>query len=215
MNLVYIYFWRAEKNMGELRDAAFASFWGRAAIETKQIWTWVCSCSIIYCVDCFILSLVEGREYLLFFFFFLEFCILFLLSFLFRFLIFSTVVCPSLSWYWKCFWNVLYFHSCGIVGIMMVVIKPAHLCFAVYGSVCRMWAFARHSEKRRTPCEVTRMLRSLLIEHLGCSLLKKKRKKKGPLNITACRALMVLQNVKNSPSLGLSTIGIFPLLDGK
>lgn len=39
MNLVYIYFLRAKKNMGELRDAAFASCWGSAAMETKQIWT--------------------------------------------------------------------------------------------------------------------------------------------------------------------------------
>lgn len=30
---------KEEENMGELRDAAFASCWGSAAMETKQIWT--------------------------------------------------------------------------------------------------------------------------------------------------------------------------------
>lgn len=47
-------FFKSKDNMGELRDTAFASGWGGAAMETKQIWTGVCSCSIIYCVDCFI-----------------------------------------------------------------------------------------------------------------------------------------------------------------
>lgn len=37
-------FFKSKENMGEHRDAA---------METKQIWTWVCSCSIIYCVDYF------------------------------------------------------------------------------------------------------------------------------------------------------------------
>lgn len=47
-------FFKSIENMGELRDAAFASCQGSATMETKQIWTRVCSCSIIYCVDCFI-----------------------------------------------------------------------------------------------------------------------------------------------------------------
>lgn len=32
-------FFKSKENMGELRDAAFASCWGSAAMETKQIWT--------------------------------------------------------------------------------------------------------------------------------------------------------------------------------
>lgn len=32
-------FFKSNENMGELRDAAFASCWGSAAMETKQIWT--------------------------------------------------------------------------------------------------------------------------------------------------------------------------------
>lgn len=110
MNLVYIYFLRAKKeeeNMGELRDAAFASCWGSAAMETKQIWTWVCSCSIIYCVDCFIFKSGWGQGISIFFSNSLKFLftVLFNVFFFFFFLIFSTVICPSLSWYWKCFWT--------------------------------------------------------------------------------------------------------------
>lgn len=43
---------------------------------------------------------------------------------------------------------VLYFHSCGIVGIMMVMIKLAHLC--CLWIVCWMWAlgFVWHSEEK-------------------------------------------------------------------
>lgn len=47
-------FFMGKEIMGELGDAAFASSWGSAAMETKQIWTCVFSCFIIYCVDCFI-----------------------------------------------------------------------------------------------------------------------------------------------------------------
>lgn len=32
-------FSKSKENMGELRDAAYASGWGDAAMETKQIWT--------------------------------------------------------------------------------------------------------------------------------------------------------------------------------
>lgn len=46
------------------------------------------------------------------------------------------------------FLDVLYFHSCGIVGIMMVVIKLAHLC--CLWIVCWMWAlgFVQRSEEK-------------------------------------------------------------------
>lgn len=38
-NLVNIYFLKSKANMGEREDAAFASCWRSAAMETKQIWT--------------------------------------------------------------------------------------------------------------------------------------------------------------------------------
>ena len=46
------------------------------------------------------------------------------------------------------FLDVLYFHSCGIVGIMMVMVKLAHL-FAVYELYveCELWVFIWHSEE--------------------------------------------------------------------
>lgn len=64
---IHLFFKSKKNNMGELRDAAFASCWGSAAMETKQIWTWVCSCSIIYCVDCFIFKSGWGRGISIFF----------------------------------------------------------------------------------------------------------------------------------------------------
>lgn len=49
------------------------------------------------------------------------------------------------------FLDVLYFHSCGIVGIMMVMVmvKLAHL-FAVYELYveCELWVFIWHSEEK-------------------------------------------------------------------
>lgn len=71
MNIVYIYFLtskkkKEEENMAELREAAFASCWESAAMETKQIWTGVCSCSLYTVLIVLFLCLVEGREYLFF-----------------------------------------------------------------------------------------------------------------------------------------------------
>lgn len=173
--------------MGECRDAAFASCWVSAAMETKQIWTWVCSCSIIYCVDCFIFKSGWGQGISIFFSNSLNFEILF--TVLFSVFLKKKKKCQyshmSLAvLVLEMFLDVLYFHSCGIVGIMMVIIKSAHLC--CLWIVCWMWAlgFVWHSKEKTpntwTPVEVlyyARMLWSLLIEHLECSVQKKKRKK--------------------------------------
>lgn len=180
--------------MGECRDAAFASCWGSAAMETKQIWTWVCSCSIIYCVVLF-LSLVEGREYLFFLatHWILRFCLLFFsVSFFKKKKNFSTVIMSLAVLVLEMFLDVLYFHSCGIVGIMMVKIKLAHLC--CLWIVCWMWAlgFVWQSEEKTqymnsswgpVLCE-----NAVVSAHWTPRMLCAKKKKKKKPNLTTLHA---------------------------
>lgn len=115
-------FFKSRENMGELRNAAFASCWRSAAMETKQIWTWVFSCSFIYCFFYYYyyskVWLRAGNIY--FFSNLLNFEFLLFFSVYFFSIFFSTVTCSLLFWYLKCFLDVLCFHSRGIVGIMTV-----------------------------------------------------------------------------------------------
>lgn len=141
-------FFKSKENMRGLRDAAFASCWESAAMETKQIWTWVCSCSIIYCVDCFIFKSGWGQGISIFFSNSLNFWVFVYCSFQCLFLSFQYSHMSLAVLVLEMFLDVLYFHSCGIVGIMMVMIKLAHLC--CLWIVCWMWAlgFIWHSEEK-------------------------------------------------------------------
>lgn len=154
-------FFKSKENMGELRDAAFASCWRSAALETKQIWTWVCSCSIIYCVDCFIFKSGWGQGIYIFLatHSILSYCLLFFSVFFlfFKFSVQSYVPrCPGTGNVLIFFDVLLYFHSCGIVGIMTVMIKLAHLFLLFLWIVCWMWAlgFVFRREDSITPDEV-------------------------------------------------------------
>lgn len=107
-----------------------------------------------------------------------SFCLLFFQCPFFKFFYFQYSHMSLAVLVLEMFLIVLYFHSCGIVDIMMVMIKLAHLC--CLWIVCWMWAlgFVWHSEEK-TLHEVlyyVRMLWSLLIHHLECSVQKKKKK---------------------------------------
>lgn len=181
-------FLRAVKNMGELSDAAVGGGRGVAAMETKQIWTWVCSCSIIYCVDCFIFTSGPGQGIIFFSnstsfegFFFVYCsvqCLFFFLSFQYSHMSFAVPVLEMCL-------DVLYFHSCGIVGIMMVMIKLAHLCavffcFFFSSNVCPTWAVGYYG------------ILKIRLNAEGCGLYSSNtlnvcaKKKKSPFNNTAC-----------------------------
>lgn len=64
-------FFKSKENMGERRDAAFASCWGSAAMETKPIGPECAHVPLFTVLIILLLSVVEGREYLFLFLFFL------------------------------------------------------------------------------------------------------------------------------------------------
>lgn len=73
--------------------------------------------------------------------------ILFCLSFQYSHMSFAVPVLEM-------FLDVLYFHSCGIVGIMMVMIKLAHL-FAVYVCLNVSCGLILHSEEKTDEGPIT------------------------------------------------------------
>lgn len=73
--------------------------------------------------------------------------ILFCLSFQYSHMSFAVPVLEM-------FLDVLYFHSCGIVGIMMVMIKLAHL-FAVYVCLNVSCGLIWHSEEKTDEGPIT------------------------------------------------------------
>lgn len=187
--------------MGELRDAAFASCWGSAAMETKQIWTWVCSCSIIYCVDCFIFKSGWGQGISIFFSNSLNFLftVLFSVFFFFFFFNFQYSHMSLAVLVLEMFLDVLYFHSCGIVGIMMVMVKLAHPLLFMNCMLNVSFGF-RTAFWREDSIHELQMRSYDMWECCGLSsfntlnaLCKEKKKKRSPFNNTACDwAFMIL-----------------------
>lgn len=147
----------------ESLDAAFARCWGSAAMETRLIWTWVfsCSCSFIYCVDCFILKSDWGQGISIFLatYWILSLCLLVLFFFcviLFLFLKKQTFQYSHMSvavLVQEMFLDVLRFHSCGIVGIMMVLIgSPLLFGNGMWNMSCRFHiSFWKEDLITRTP----------------------------------------------------------------
>lgn len=85
--------------------------------------------------------------------------------------------------------DVLYFHSCGIVGIMMVMIKLAHLCavllclfIIIFFKNCMLNVSCGVLIRRREGGTEHKALRSPFIQYLECLCKKKKKKKKYETN---------------------------------
>lgn len=145
MDLVYIYFLRAEKTWESLDTlplpvAGEVLPWKLSRFGPECVHVPLFTVLIV-----FIFQSGWGQGISIFFSDSLNFVYC---SFQCLFFIFSTVIMPLAVLVLEMFLDVLYFHSCGIVGIMMVVIKLAHLC--CLWIVCWMWAlgFIQHSEEK-------------------------------------------------------------------
>lgn len=157
MNLVYIYFLRAKKTWGSLKMLPLPVAGEALPWKLNRFGPECAHVPLFTVLIVLFLSLVEGREYL--FFLAKHWILIFFVYWSFQcpFFIFSTSHMSLTVLVLEMFLDVLYFHSCGIVGIMMVMIKLAHLC--CLWIVCWMWAlgFVRHSEREDntwTPEEV-------------------------------------------------------------
>lgn len=201
MNLVYIYFLRA-KTTWESSETLPLPVAGEVLPWKRSRFGPECAHVPLFTVLIVLfLSLVEGREYLFFLvtrwilscFVYCSFQCLFYFNFLsFQYSHMSFAV-PVL----EMFLDVLYFHSCGIVGIMMVMIKLAHL-FAVYVCLNVSCGLIWHSEEKTDEGPITCVNAVVSIHWTPWMFVQTKKQRS--FNNTACNwALMSLQYVKICP----------------
>lgn len=138
----------------------------------------------------------------------LNFCLLvfFSVSFIFLIVIFSTFIyvscCPGTGNVFFCF-DVLYFHSCGIVGIMMVMTNWLTFCCleSVYVE-CELWVFVLYDKKiQYTKLQIRscNMWGWCVLFELNTLNVSVQRKKRSPVNSTACDWVLMVLYVKNCP----------------